>query len=115
LAAPRNRRSALLAFLRGERETVMTLFADIKGSTELMRDLDPEEARAIVDPALKPMIDVALLPNGVSFRFNDRNNECNNEIIFVAMIRTCGPWRARIKRDTLCGCFEGSGQKSHRI
>ena len=111
MAAPRNRRSALLAFLRGERETVMTLFADIKGSTELMRDLDPEEARAIVDPALKPMIDVALLPNGVSFRFNDRNNE----IIFVAMIRTCGPWRARIKRDTLCGCFEGSGQKSHRI
>ncbi len=35
------------------------LFADIKGSTELMRDLDPEEARAIVDPALKLMIDAA--------------------------------------------------------
>jgi class 3 adenylate cyclase len=33
------------------------LFADIKGSTELMRDLDPEEARAIVDPALRIMID----------------------------------------------------------
>ena len=33
------------------------LFADIKGSTELMQDLDPEEARAIVDPALKQMID----------------------------------------------------------
>jgi hypothetical protein len=29
-----------------------------------MRDLDPEEARAIVDPALKPMIEVALLANG---------------------------------------------------
>ena len=27
------------------------LFADVKGSTELMADLDPEEARAIVDPA----------------------------------------------------------------
>jgi class 3 adenylate cyclase len=36
---------------------VTALFADIKGSTELMRDLDPEEARAIVDPALKLMID----------------------------------------------------------
>ena len=33
------------------------LFADIKGSTELMEDLDPEEARAIIDPALKLMID----------------------------------------------------------
>ena len=35
------------------------LFADIKGSTELMEDLDPEEARAIIDPALKLMIDAA--------------------------------------------------------
>src|SRR5207248_2915405 len=41
----------------GERKTVTALFADIKGSTELMRDLDPEEARAIIDPALKIMID----------------------------------------------------------
>ena len=36
--------------LEGERKTVTALFADIKGSTELMEDLDPEEARAIVDP-----------------------------------------------------------------
>ena len=41
----------------GERKTVTALFADIKGSTELMEELDPEEARAIVDPALKLMID----------------------------------------------------------
>jgi class 3 adenylate cyclase/tetratricopeptide (TPR) repeat protein len=41
----------------GERKTVTALFADIKGSTELMRDLDPEEARAIIDPALNLMID----------------------------------------------------------
>src|SRR6516165_2821430 len=37
----------------GERKTVTALFADIKGSMELIEDLDPEEARAIVDPALK--------------------------------------------------------------
>src|SRR5713226_1696989 len=43
--------------LEGERKTVTALFADIKGSTELMEDLDPEEARAIVDPALKLMIE----------------------------------------------------------
>src|SRR5216683_859736 len=41
----------------GERKTLTALFADIKGSTELMEDLDPEDARAIVDPALKLMIE----------------------------------------------------------
>jgi class 3 adenylate cyclase/tetratricopeptide (TPR) repeat protein len=45
--------------VEGERKTVTALFADIKGSMELMEDLDPEEARAIVDPALKLMIDAA--------------------------------------------------------
>jgi class 3 adenylate cyclase len=43
--------------LDGERKTVTALFADIKGSTELMADLDPEEARAIIDPALRIMVD----------------------------------------------------------
>src|SRR5260370_22715252 len=43
--------------LDGERKTVTALFADIKGSMELIEDLDPEEARALVDPALKLMID----------------------------------------------------------
>jgi class 3 adenylate cyclase len=43
--------------LEGERKTVTALFADLKGSTELMEDLDPEEARAIVDPALRIMVD----------------------------------------------------------
>jgi class 3 adenylate cyclase len=42
--------------LEGERKTVTALFADIKGSTELMRELDPEEARAIVDPVLQLMM-----------------------------------------------------------
>jgi class 3 adenylate cyclase/ribosomal protein L40E len=41
----------------GERKTVTALFADIKGSTELREALDPEEARAIIDPALKLMIE----------------------------------------------------------
>ncbi len=43
----------------GERKTVTALFADIKGSMDLMEDLDPEEARGIVDPALRLMIDAA--------------------------------------------------------
>jgi len=51
--------SAASEALEGERKTVTALFADIKGSTELEQDLDPEEARAIIDPALKLMIDAA--------------------------------------------------------
>jgi class 3 adenylate cyclase/tetratricopeptide (TPR) repeat protein len=43
--------------LDGERKTVTAMFADIKDSTELMRDLDPEEARAIVDPVLQLMME----------------------------------------------------------
>src|SRR6266481_3605444 len=41
----------------GERKTITALFADIKGSMELIEDLDPEEARAIIDPALQLMMD----------------------------------------------------------
>ena len=43
--------------LEGERKTVTMLFADIKGSMESIEGLDPEEARAIVEPVLKLMID----------------------------------------------------------
>ncbi len=45
--------------LTGERKVVTVLFADIKGSMELIEDLDPEEARAVVEPALKLMVDSA--------------------------------------------------------
>ena len=43
------------AVVHGERKTVTALFADLKGSTELMEELDPEQARAIIDPALMIM------------------------------------------------------------
>src|SRR5687768_1465753 len=43
--------------LEGERKHVTVLFADLKGSTELIRDLDPEQARAILDPALHAMME----------------------------------------------------------
>src|SRR5712691_8893019 len=38
--------------LEGERKQVTVLFADLKGSTELIRDLDPEQAQALLYPAL---------------------------------------------------------------
>jgi class 3 adenylate cyclase len=45
--------------LDAERKLINALFADIKGSTDLMEELDLEEARANIDPALKLMIDAA--------------------------------------------------------
>src|SRR6516225_8524968 len=45
------------ASLDGERKTVTALFADIKGSTELLETLDPEEGRAIVEPLIRIMSD----------------------------------------------------------
>src|SRR5437867_3043262 len=41
----------------GERKTITALFADIKGSMALLEDLDPEEARDLIDPALRLMMD----------------------------------------------------------
>jgi class 3 adenylate cyclase/tetratricopeptide (TPR) repeat protein len=43
--------------LEGERKQVTVLFADLKGSMELLADRDPEEARRILDPVLDRMMD----------------------------------------------------------
>jgi class 3 adenylate cyclase len=43
--------------LEGERKQVTVLFADLKGSTELIEGLDPEEAHQLLDPALHVMMD----------------------------------------------------------
>jgi class 3 adenylate cyclase len=43
--------------LEGERKQVTVLFADLKGSMELLADRDPEEARAILDPILERMME----------------------------------------------------------
>src|SRR5262245_45449874 len=43
--------------LEGERKQVTVLFADLKGSMELLADRDPEEARAILDPVLERMME----------------------------------------------------------
>jgi class 3 adenylate cyclase/tetratricopeptide (TPR) repeat protein len=45
------------AALEGERKQVTVLFADLKGSMELLAERDPEEARAILDPVLQRMMD----------------------------------------------------------
>jgi class 3 adenylate cyclase/tetratricopeptide (TPR) repeat protein len=43
--------------LEGERKQVTVLFADLKGSMELLADRDPEEARKLLDPVLELMME----------------------------------------------------------
>jgi class 3 adenylate cyclase len=43
--------------LQGERKHVTVLFADLKGSMELLADRDPEKARQLLDPVLERMME----------------------------------------------------------
>src|SRR5215510_8440698 len=43
--------------LEGERKQVTILFADLKGSMELLADRDPEDARRLLDPVLTRMME----------------------------------------------------------
>ena len=43
--------------LEGERKQVTVLFADLKGSMELLADRDPEQTRKLLDPVLEYMMD----------------------------------------------------------
>lgn len=45
------------AALEGERKQVTVLFADLKGSMELIADRDPEDARKLLDPVLDRMME----------------------------------------------------------
>jgi class 3 adenylate cyclase len=45
------------AAFEGERKQVTVLFADLKGSMELLADRDPEEARKLLDPVLERMME----------------------------------------------------------
>src|SRR5262245_53371805 len=45
------------AALEGERKQVTVLFADLKGSLELLADRDPEEARQLLDPVLERLME----------------------------------------------------------
>ena len=42
--------------MEGERKQVTVLFADLKGSMELLADRDPEEARQLLDPVLERLM-----------------------------------------------------------
>jgi class 3 adenylate cyclase len=54
------RRSSRRGALEGERKQITILFADLKGSMELLADPRPEDARDL-DPVLTRMMEAALL------------------------------------------------------
>ena len=52
----------------GERRHVTVLFADMKGSMEILADLDPEDARRLLDPVIelfRPISPLAWAPTGL--------------------------------------------------
>src|SRR3989338_4660349 len=51
--------------VEGERKHVTVLFADLKGSMELLADRDPEEARRLLDPVLQHMMEAVHRTAGV--------------------------------------------------
>ena len=55
--APRREDPHLEGALEGERKQVTVLFADLKGSMELLADRDPEDARKLLDPVLERMME----------------------------------------------------------
>jgi class 3 adenylate cyclase len=56
------------AALEGERKQVTVLFADLKGSMELLADRDPEEARKLLDPVLEHMMEAVHRYEGTARR-----------------------------------------------
>jgi ribosomal protein L40E len=53
------------AALEGERKQVTVLFADLKGSMELLADRDPEDARKLLDPVLERMMEAVSITTRV--------------------------------------------------
>jgi class 3 adenylate cyclase len=80
------------AAVDGERKIVTALFADIKGSMELMEDLDPEEARAVIDLALKLMMDAV-------HHYGGYVAQSTGDGIFALF---GGQWRTRTIRSVRC-------------
>ena len=64
--------------LEGERKQVTVLFADIKGSMELIQGTDPEDARRILDPTIEAMM-------GAVHRYEGTVNKVLGDGIMVAI------------------------------
>ncbi|MBI3248348.1 MAG: AAA family ATPase [Deltaproteobacteria bacterium] len=56
------------AALEGERKIITVLFADIKGSMDILESLDPEESKRLLDPCLQRMMDAVHRAEGTVSR-----------------------------------------------
>jgi class 3 adenylate cyclase len=74
--------------LEGERKQVTVLFADLKGSVELLADRDPEEARKLLDPVLVHIY-------GGRHRYEGMVNQVMGRRDHGALRRTAGPRGSR--------------------
>lgn len=54
--------------LEGERKIITVLFADIKGSMDILESLDPEESKRLLDPCLQHMMDAVHRAEGTVSR-----------------------------------------------
>jgi class 3 adenylate cyclase len=97
------------AALEGERKHVTVLFADLKGSMELLADRDPEEARRILDPVLERMMEAV-------HRYEGTVNQVMGDGI-MALFGAPSPTRTTRSAPAmpLCGCKSpSSGTRSKR-
>jgi hypothetical protein len=99
--------------LEGERKQVTVLFADLKGSMELLADRDPEEARKLLDPVLEHMMEAV-------HRYEGTVNQVMGDGIMTSSARR-SPTRitrsARAMRPSTCrqrsaGMPRGSGART---
>jgi class 3 adenylate cyclase len=78
------------AALEGERKQVTVLFADLKGSMELLADRDPEEARKLLDPVLERMME-AVHRRGHGQPGHGRRDWPSSARRWPTRITRCGP------------------------
>jgi len=91
------------AALEGERKQVTVLFADLKGSMELLADRDPEEARKLLDPVLERMMDAVHRYEGTVNQVMGMGSWRCSALHSPMKITPCGPATQR------CGCRSQSG------
>jgi hypothetical protein len=80
--------------LEGERKQVTVLFADLKGSMELLADHDPEEARQLLDPVLECMIEAV-------HRYEGTVNQVMGDGQVVALVGEPGVGKSRLVYECL--------------
>jgi class 3 adenylate cyclase len=88
------------AALEGERKQVTVLFADLKGSMELLADRDPEEARELLDPVLERMMEAVhrfegpvnqVMGDGIMALFGAHSGSATSDWLGVAQTNSSRP------------------------